>query len=144
MSAMADVQRAIYARLSDDGPLTAAGFEVYDEPPNVGGESLRVQTSHIVIGDSTEAEGPGSHSERAWEGTETIHVWYRGRSTTKAKEAVEMVRDALEGERLEIEDNRTMLVRYEFASVIKEADWRHIPVIFRVVTGSRVVPVRPS
>lgn len=138
MSAMADIQQALYTRLDNDGPLAAAGYEMFDEPPdlNHGG-------SYIVLGESTETEGPGSHSERSFEGTETLHLWYRGNSTLAAKRGVELMRAALETTALNITDHRTMLVRYEFSTVMKEDGWRHIPVRFRIVTGSSL-PVRES
>lgn len=97
--------------------------------------------SYVALGESTETEGPGSHTERAFEGTETLHVWFRGNSTLRAKQGVELVRAALESTPLQIADHRTMLVRYEFSTVIKGDGWRHMPVRFRIVTGSSL-PVR--
>jgi hypothetical protein len=130
MSAMAEVHRAIFTRLSNDAPLAAAGFDVFDEPPDSR------TASYIVIGDGTEANGPGSHSTRAWEGTETLHIWSRGNSTVRAREALELVRAAMETTRLNVAGHSTMWCRLEFSMVMKEPGWRHIPARFRIVTGS--------
>ncbi|TVS15196.1 MAG: DUF3168 domain-containing protein [Gammaproteobacteria bacterium] len=135
MSAAAAIQRAMYTRLDNDGPLAAAGFKVFDEAPD-----LSYDGSYIVLGDSTEARGPGSHSGRVWEGTETLHLWYRGASSVAAKDALELVRSALESSPLNVAGHSTMLVRYEFSTTLKEPGWRHLVIRFRVVTGSGLPP----
>lgn len=131
MSASAPVLQAIYDRLSADAGLIAAGFAVFDEAPD-----LSYKGSYIVIGDGTEANGPGSHSTRAWEATETLHIWARGNSTIKAREALELLRDAMESDRLEVDGHETLWCRLEFSTVLKEPGWRHIPARFRIVTES--------
>jgi hypothetical protein len=131
MSAMAAIHQAIYTRLDNDAPLAAAGFKVFDEPPD-----LKYQGSYVVLGEGTEARGPGSHSHRAYEGTETLHIFARGNSTLKARQALELVRAALEGWPLNVAGHDTLLLRYEFSMTMKEPGWRHIPARFRIVTGS--------
>lgn len=131
MSAMTPLQQAIYDRLSGSAELQTAGFAVFDEPP-----SLTYQGSYIVIGEGTEVEGPGSHSTRAYEATETLHIWAKGESTLKARQVLEILRDAMESERLEIEGHETLWCRLEFSTVMKETGWRHIPARFRIVTES--------
>lgn len=138
MSAMAAVQQALYTRLANDAPLAAAGFEILDEPPDSA-----YPRSYIVVGEGTEVRGPGSHDERAWEGTETLHIWARGNSTLRARQALELVRAAIESTPLNVAGHGTKLVQYEFSMTMREPGWRHIPVRFRVVTGSNL-PVRES
>ena len=134
MSALAPIQQAIYTRLDNDGPLAAAGFSVYDEPPGEHSDE-----SYVALGEATEARGgidtSESHSTRSYEVTETLHIWARGNSTLAARQALELVRAALETQPLAVAGWGVGTCRYEFSTVMREPGWRHIPVRFRIVVG---------
>lgn len=138
MSALASVHRAFWDRLNASTALLTAGFEIWDEPP------AKPQGSYIVIGESpTEARSPAAdtHDLRAYEVTETLHIWLRENSSRRAAEVLGLVRDELEDQELPIPDHVTLFVRLEFAQILREPGWRHIAATFRVVVQSPI-PVR--
>lgn len=135
MSALGEIHQALYTRLANDAPLAQAGYGVYDEPPG-----LEAQASYVAIGEATEARGGPqsgeSHSQRSYEVTETLHIWYRGNSSISAKRGLELVRAAIESAPLNVAGHGVGLCRYEFSTVMREPGWRHIPARFRIVVGS--------
>lgn len=142
MSALPELQRAIYTRLATDPALALAEVDVSDEPPNSNDTRSRV-----VIGEATEARGgiqsTGSHTQLSYEITETVHVWYRGNSTVSAREVLGWVIHALEKCVLTLPTHEVVQQRYEFSTVLREPGWRHIPATFRFVVNSPR-PVRPA
>lgn len=136
MSALADIQQALYVRLATDPGLAVLGFKVYDEPP---GE--RSEESYVALGEATEVRGGDqtteSHSHDSYEATETLHIWSRANSSLRAKEALAAVVEAVESSPLVVSGWGVVLVRYEFSTLMREPGWRHIPARFRIIVGTR-------
>lgn len=123
MSALWPVQEALKARLD-----TIPGFNVYDEAAPKGDAG-----DHIVIGDGTE-QPYNSFDHRGNDGVETVHIWTRGNSSMKARQAVELVRAALEDAPLTVAGHTVHLVRVDNVITLKEDEWRHIPMDVRIQT----------
>ena len=138
MNALAPIQQAIYTRLSNDGPLAALGFGVFDEPPS-GGQASR----YVAIGESTEVRGGFSTSESmshdSRECTETMHVWTKGFSTLACKQGMALVCEALESTPLAVAGWGMGTARCEFSTFMRDKQgdemWRHGVLRFRIVVG---------
>ena len=117
LAASLEIQRAVYARLSSDGPLTALiGIgRVYDDVP------ADASFPYLTLGDAAARDwstGTSAGSEHAV----TIEAWSRSAGRTEIKQMLASVEAALTGTPLTVAGYRPVLLRAESASTQIERD----------------------
>lgn len=135
MSALWVVQVAIAQALEAYAPLVAAGWSVFDEPPE------NHPGPYIVVGEGTE-EKRRAFKRPGWNGTETLHLWAQGGSSEVVRQGAALVVAALEAPgALNVEGFAVAGCKYEFGTTLKEDGdapgddpWRHVPLRFRIWT----------
>lgn len=116
-SAGAELQRAIYQRLTMDAALIAllGGARVYDDVPR--GASF----PYISFGPTTERDW-STGGEVGCEHTVTLHVWSRAHGFQETETIVAAVRDALHDQGLSLTGFQLINLRQEQAEVRRDPD----------------------
>lgn len=112
MTIYADIQRALYAKLTADSTLRAA---VYDEVP------AQTQFPYIVLGETT-ALPFDSHTREGLELTHTLHIWSRYRGYLELYNIFARLHQSLHNATLELDGSGFVACRIEFTDVLRDPD----------------------
>lgn len=122
---MAPVQEAVDAVLVAD-PRFGEG-RVFDAVPDAE------PGWYVVIGDLTEVPSAGNtHDDDGRELTITIHVWSSAKGFHEAQDVVGWLDELLHRQPLAVTGWRTVSLVHVSAQTLRDGDWRHIPVIYRI------------
>lgn len=114
MTALLDVQTALYQRLHGDATLLAlATGGVYDEVPQ------STPYPYIVIGEATEVPDD-TLTERGKDTTVTIHVWSKAPGNKQTLQIIERLDELLDNQSLTVNGWNAWRVQNEFVEVLRE------------------------
>lgn len=127
----AEVQQAIYDRLTGDATLGALIAGVFDHVPE--GTAYPYVTLGEVITTPDNRHGGFGRSVVA-----TLHVWTQARGFAEALAIEARLVELLDHQALPLAGHHTVSVRYEFSQTLTDpappGDIRHIPIRFRITT----------
>jgi Protein of unknown function (DUF3168) len=126
-----ELQKAVFAALSNDAPLTAllGGQRIYDDVPR--GASL----PYVTFGQSTVRDW-STGTDPGHEHLFTVHVWTRVTGERLAHQIMSALRDALHDAALTLSGFKLVNLRFEFSDSLREPDGEtiHGVVRYRAVT----------
>lgn len=130
-SAAYELQKALYAALTSNAPLTGmlGGAKIYDDVPR--GASL----PYITFGQSTLRDW-STGTEPGYEHLITLHVWSRVNGEREAHQIMSAIRDCLHDVALTVAAHRLVNLRFEFSDMLRDSDGEtiHGIVRYRAVT----------
>lgn len=129
MTAMMDVQAAIYQKLTGDTSFMNMVEGVFDDVPD------NQKFPYITIGEATEVPF-NTFDKIGKEETLTIHIWSQYKGFKEALNILKRMNLVLDGANLDLNDHTLVLMQYEDAQTIIDSDGktRHVPVTYRVIT----------
>lgn len=128
MTALGEIQNAIYTVLTGDPTLMGKITGVFDYVP--GGQAY----PYVVIGDAKELS-LDAFSKRGREATETIHIWSEAQGFEEATTILGDINRLLDRGNLELTGLITVRCAYESAETLRDPDGvrRHIPVTYKIL-----------
>ncbi len=130
-SAAYELQKALYAALTSNAPLTGmlGGAKIYDDVPR--GASL----PYITFGQSTLRDW-STGTDPGYEHLITLHVWSRVNGEREAHQIISSIRDGLHDVALTVAAHRLVNLRFEFSDMLRDSDGEtiHGIVRYRAVT----------
>lgn len=130
------LQRALYEALRADAGVSAlVGDRIYDEVPRAPGGDVRAQKPYVSIGEDEVIADKADCLDGA-EITITIHAWSAGPGAVEVKRITSAIKQALDGEQLELVGQNAFEIEFEGARHLTEQDGltRHGVVTFRALT----------
>jgi hypothetical protein len=127
VSALTDIQTAIYTKLTGDATLMSKVKGIFDHVPDTA------EFPYVAIGDFTEAPWD-SFSRDGRDVTVTFHIWSRYSGFKEAEDILSIIVGLLNKKGITLSNNTLVRLVYEFSSTLTEEDGitRHIPARFRV------------
>jgi hypothetical protein len=128
MTALLEIQKAVYSKLTGDITLMGMIKGVFDDVPD------NQPFPYITIGEAT--ENPFNTFERKGRDTTfTLHIWSQYNGYKEALEILDRMNTLLDNETLPIAGFSLVYCQFENAATIEESDGvtRHVPVRYRVV-----------
>lgn len=125
-----DLQKAVYAALAADAPLTALiGTALHDHVPQ------NAAFPFAVI-DQTQLRDWSTGTERGSEHVLMLHVWSRYDGKREAYAIADAMREVLDGAELTLDDNRLITLAHQFSDLKRDPDGEtyHGVLRFRAVT----------
>lgn len=113
-----ELQGALVAALSADGPVMAVAGGVYDRPPQ---DVFKGRTAYITIG-SSELRPDDADDLPGVEVAITLNVWSTAVGKTEAKRLAARVRKVLEGGSLTLTDNALVQLVLERQVTLDQPD----------------------
>lgn len=116
IAAAADLQKAIFAALSAEGPLTTllGGDKIFDQAP------ANVRFPYVTFG-MTGVYDWSTATESGAEQLFTLHVWSKAQGKKQTLEIMEAVRARLDGP-LSLETHRLVALRLDYSEVRFDED----------------------
>ncbi|MGP3686532.1 DUF3168 domain-containing protein [Streptomyces sp. IBSNAI002] len=126
-TALWPLQRAVYARLTADAPLTALVSGVYDEVPE------DATFPYLTIGSITE-QVDDAHNQRGLAADVTLDIWSRYRGWAEAAHVLAAADAVLDRQPLAVDGFRDVSIAHEQHTELRDPDpaIRHISVTYRV------------
>jgi hypothetical protein len=126
-----DLQKAVYAALAADAPLTTllGGAAIHDAAPQ------NAAFPYVVI-DQTQIRDWSTGTEPGAEHMLMLHVWSRHAGKREAYEIADAIRAALGDAMLSLEEHRLVNLRHQYSELKRDEDGetQHGVLRFRAVT----------
>ena len=128
MTALGEIQNAIYSSLTGDPTIMGKITGVFDNVP--GGQAY----PYVVIGDAKELS-VDTFSRCGREITETIHVWSEAQGFEEAINILGDINRLLDRANLTLTGFITVRCAYESAETLRDPDGvrRHVPVTYKIL-----------
>jgi L-cystine uptake protein TcyP (sodium:dicarboxylate symporter family) len=128
MTALGDIQAAVYQKLTGDITLMSLVQGVFDDVDD------NQAFPYIIIGEAT--ENPfNTFGKDGKESTITIGIWSQYKGFKEALDILKQMNATLDDASLSLSEHNLVLIHYDSAQTIREQDGitRHVPVTYRVI-----------
>lgn len=128
-TALLEIQKAVYAKLTGDATLMSKVTGVFDAVPQ------NQAFPYIVIGDATEVPWDHMGGKRGHETTMALHIWSRYNGFAEALGILADVNRLLDRAALAVTGFATVQCAYEWSTTLRDPDGitRHVPVRYRLL-----------
>ncbi len=128
-TALLEIQKAVYAKLTGDATLMSKITGVFDAVPQ------NQAFPYIVIGDGTEITWDHMGGKRGYEVTMTLHIWSRYNGYAEALGILAELNRLLDRAVLVVAGFATVQCAYEWSMPSRDPDGitRHLPARYRLL-----------